>query len=437
LPEDERILVFRVGGYTGVGQDKSTLKSIDILHAFNVITEKIAEYDENLEELLQAIIGLPLAMLNISYASVLLLDQERNHFGATAFRGHFPFSLDLKDSIDIFRLKGCPAIFGQRFDISSLIDEPKLNHYEHLEGKHLNRVHGSPLVVRHKVAGIACIYGEEFNPGTLETELFCLWSGLASLAIEKSRLHNQLHERLQNTRLKLDQAESQLIRSEKLNSLIEIAMSLADTIRNPIMVIGGLCRRIRRNLPDEDPKRQWSEMMLMEASRLESIVTEFSRFFTIDEIALEQKDLNELVERVADEFLLQEQSGIKTILDCRIFDKPLICKIDESLLERCLLNLLANARDTSRNKVHISLLTYQLGEDAIIEVADSGNGMSKEEMRHIFDPFYTTKPQRAGMGLTFVHFVVSEHSGQVELSSEKGMGTRFRIRLPLVVNSGL
>ena len=57
--------------------------------------------------------------------------------------------------------------------------------------------------------------------------------------------------------------------------------------------------------------------------------------------------------------------------------------------------------------------------------------MSREEMDHVFDPFYSTKGHGAGMGLTFVHFVITEHSGQVELRSEKGVGTQFRIRLPL------
>jgi signal transduction histidine kinase len=415
--------------------NKATTKSIDILHAFNVIIEKVADYDENPEKLLQAIIGLPLVMLNVSFVSVLLLDQERNHFSDAATRGHFPLSLDPKLSIDVSRLLRCPTIVGQRFPISKLINKSKEDQLKPIERELLEKIHCSPLVARQKVAGVACVYGENIAPGIWEAELFSLWVGLASLAIEKSRLYNHLHERLQNTRKELGQAESQLIRSEKLNSLIEIAMSVAHSIRNPVMVIGGLCRRIHRSLPDEDPKRQWSEMMLSEASHLENIVTEFNRFFTIEEIALEQKNVNELVVRAVDDFLLQENGGTRVELDRRICKKPLICRVDEILLERCFIHLMANAKEASKNKAHLSIMTSQSGEDAIIDITDSGYGMSKEEMRHIFDPFYTTKSQGNGMGLTFVHFVISEHSGQVELSSEKGVGTRFRIHLPLVIKS--
>jgi signal transduction histidine kinase len=170
-------------------------------------------------------------------------------------------------------------------------------------------------------------------------------------------------------------------------------------------------------------------------SHLENIVTEFNRFFTIEEIALKQKNVNELVERAVDDFLLQENARTRVELDRRICEKPLICRVDEILIERCFIHLMANAQEASKNKVHLSIMTSQSGEDAIIDITDSGYGMSKEEMRHIFDPFYSTKPQGNGMGQTFVHFVISEHSGRVELSSEKGVGTRFRIRLPLVIKS--
>jgi signal transduction histidine kinase len=109
-----------------------------------------------------------------------------------------------------------------------------------------------------------------------------------------------------------------------------------------------------------------------------------------------------------------------------------MCSVDPDLLGRCVIHLLTNARESSRNGVHITLGTSREGKDAIIDVIDSGKGMSTKEMNHVFDPFYTTKGDGAGMGLTFVHFVISEHSGQIDLRSMEGVGTRFRIRLPLI-----
>jgi signal transduction histidine kinase len=92
---------------------------------------------------------------------------------------------------------------------------------------------------------------------------------------------------------------------------------------------------------------------------------------------------------------------------------------------------LTNARESSSNGIHITLGTSREEEHAIIEVVDTGKGISKNEINHIFDPFYTTKREGVGMGLTFVHFVICEHGGEIDFTSKEGEGSRFRIQLPI------
>jgi signal transduction histidine kinase len=286
-------------------------------------------------------------------------------------------------------------------------------------------------VIEQKIVGVACVCREDVGFDILESEEFALWAKLLSLAIEKSSEYKQTRTRLEITREELRRSQQQRIRSEKLSSLAEIARSVAHTIRNPVTIIGGLSHRLCRDLPDDDPKRLEFQMIMSEASRLEEIVKEFNRFFTIEQISFKYEDVNRMVEAVLEEFLFQHQAEQNLSLEKVLWSKPLMCCVDSALLERCLTHLLDNAREASDKKVHISLTTFQEGQEAIIDVTDLGKGMSQKEVDHVFDPFFSTKDQRLGMGLAFVHFVISEHGGQIEVTSVKGSGTRFRIRLSL------
>jgi len=265
---------------------KSKTQIVDILRAFHALTSKITEYGEDLQHLLHAILGLMVPMLNISYASILLLDEEQSHFHAVGACGNVPFTLDLEAILDISKLLEFPAQTDQRLPLTQLIVESELGGLRPEERGLLRGAFCSPLVIKEKIIGVACVYAEQFDPDTLESEELSLCLNLAALAIEKSHLYNQIHKRLQLSRKELKRTQSQLIRSEKLSSLVEIAMSVAHSIRNPVTVIGGLSRRLARGLREDDPKRSELQMILSEAFRLEGIVEEFSRFFSIPRRAL-------------------------------------------------------------------------------------------------------------------------------------------------------
>ena len=411
---------------------ESISQSKNILITFNAITEKIAEYKDNLDQLTRAILDLTVSMPNVSYAAILLLDEGKKRFETDATYGDFPFALDMKAALDISKLMGCRRFpVDESIPFSELVDDRYWKIPEDTEKRHFDKMVCSPLVVEQEIMGVACVYGEDLGHDTLEFEEFSLWAKLASLAIEKSRLYNQIHKSLDTAREELKQSQSQLIRSEKLSSLVEIAMSVAHAIRNPITVIGGLSRRMHEGLPQDDAKREWSEMIVSEALRLESIVKEFERFYSIDHISIQRLDVNGLVAQAADDFCFQSRTGTDFNLTPRLWQEPLFCRVDEDLLKRCLIHLLSNALEACGKEIHITLTTFREINYAVIEVLDLGKGMSPEVKKHAFEPFYSTKGYGAGMGLTFVHFVITEHAGQIELKSEKGEGTRFRIRLPL------
>jgi len=408
-------------------------KSIDKTKSFESIIEKIADFSnaDDLDQLLEDIQEHMVTDLNVPYASIMILEENQNRFHTVVADETFSFPHDLNDIVDASRLVNCTTEKGQLVLFAELADESEWEQLSNEEKQGLEKILCIPLIIRQRIMGVICIHCFNCYSEKLKSETIRFWSGLVSLIIEKYHYLNQNQKWREITQEELKRSQSQLIRSEKLISLAEIAMSVGHSIRNPITVIGGLCRRMYKDLPENDPKRKTFQIIISEASHLEGIVNEFNRFFSIEQISFQSMDINRLVNEAVDDFLSQFHGRAEFNLKRRLWHEPLTCRIDPDLFDRCIMHLLSNAREANGKGIEITIATSREGNDAIIEVIDSGKGMSHKEMNHVFDPFYTTKGKGGGMGLTFVHFVISEHSGHVDLMSEKGVGTQFRIRLPL------
>jgi len=415
--------------------NESINRTLDNLHPFSSIIQKILDFGnaEDLDQLLQDILDQMVASLNTSYASIMILDENQNQFHIAVTHETLPFPHNLDDILDILKLLKRPKEKGELVVFTELVDESKWKTLKTEEQDKLRKVLCAPFVIHHKTMGVVCIDGVDFYSEKFENETFLLWSGLVSLAIEKYHYLNQENKWQEITGETIKKSQGQLIRSEKLSSLAEIVTSVGHVIRNPITVIGGLCRRMYKELPEDDPKRSRFQMILSEASRLENIVNDFNHYFSIKGISLEYIDINRLVSEAMDYFLDQHHKKQDFVLRRQIWDESLMCRVDPDLFVRSLMHLLANARESNGNDIEITISTSRAGRHAIIDVADTGRGMSQKLMNRVFDPFYTTKGPGAGLGLTFLHFVICEHSGQIELTSEEGVGTRFRIILPLAI----
>jgi signal transduction histidine kinase len=273
-------------------------------------------------------------MFHISYAAILLFGETQHQFDTVVTYGNLPIDLDLKLLTDATKLLSHPPLNNKKLLFNKLSNDNKWHKLNSEEKRCLKKIRYSPLVVQEKIIGVACLYGEAFDPAKIESQTLHLWANLASLVIQKFHRYSKIQKRLEITSQELKRAESQLIRSEKLSSLGEIAMSVAHVIRNPIAVIGGFSRRLHNKLPKNDPKRSLSEIIISEASRLECIVKEFKDFYSIDQISFQIEDINWLADKAVDEFLSgcgpRSEITIKKVL-CK---KPLMCSIDANLMER-------------------------------------------------------------------------------------------------------
>jgi signal transduction histidine kinase len=140
-------------------------------------------------------------------------------------------------------------------------------------------------------------------------------------------------------------------------------------------------------------------------------------------------NINEVVANTID-FIAPLISEKQNTIVREISETPLISAIDPDRIKEALLNIITNACQATDHGT-ITVKTRIEDHEAVIELSDTGCGIKTEDLKNIFNPFFTTKPQGTGLGLAVTHKIIQEHNGKIKVESVWGCGTAFRIYLPL------
>jgi len=224
--------------------------------------------------------------------------------------------------------------------------------------------------------------------------------------------------------------EIQGLQSERVEGLNKLAMAMAHQIRNPLMSIGGSSNFLMRNLSLQQRERDLFESILHGAHRLESIVQSARSFASIMEPQQQDVSLADILKMSCDKAsVFAVDLGRSVAWDLPSTDMQL--QVDPDLFEKAISALLFNAIEFSAgNEAAVSIEVIGQGEETRISITDRGLGVSAEEIPYVFDPFYSTKPDGVGMGLTIARRIVMEHRGQLTLASVLGDGTTATVALP-------
>jgi len=231
--------------------------------------------------------------------------------------------------------------------------------------------------------------------------------------------------------------KERLMQAERVAAWRELARRLAHELKNPLfplqLTVENLARA-RAQSPEqfEEVFRESSQTLLAEISNLKGIISRFSEFSKMPQPQLQPVRLNDIVRRVAQLFQAQLESSGHGAIACtlELDDKLEPVAADPEMLHRALSNLVLNAMDAMPNGGALTLRTRSDLDNVVIEVADTGTGLTPEECARIFTPYYTSKQHGTGLGLAIVQSVVSDHGGRIEVHSEPGKGTTFVIDLP-------
>ncbi len=231
----------------------------------------------------------------------------------------------------------------------------------------------------------------------------------------------------------LEKWRSQAVRGESFNAMEEVASHLAHQVRTPLSVMKLLCSLLEEELRD-DPRHDLAEQVLKGVEEIEGVISHILLFIRPQKPNLKPLDLREPLEEVLD-FVgrFVKENGIE--LEKALPEEPLLIEGDGELLKHVFFNLVLNAvqamSEGGKLKVEASAGASKLkGELVRVVVQDTGSGIPPEHLRHIFKPFFSTKPKGMGLGLTVVHRIVEAHGGLVEVESQVGKGTRFILSFP-------
>jgi signal transduction histidine kinase len=261
------------------------------------------------------------------------------------------------------------------------------------------------------------------------------WS--AQVPVSSTDELGELAESFNRMTNELLQQKEQLVQSERVAAWRELARRLAHELKNPLfplqLTVENLLRA-RQQSPEqfEEIFKESSSTLLAEIANLKTIVSRFSEFSRMPQPQFQRVQLNDVVESVFRLFQAQLRAPDRARIECRLElagNMPAIAA-DPEQLHRALSNLVLNAMDAMAQGGTLTLRTRSDGKGAILEVADTGTGLTPEECQRLFTPYYTRKAHGTGLGLAIVQSVISDHGGRISVHSETGRGTTFVIELP-------
>jgi len=209
------------------------------------------------------------------------------------------------------------------------------------------------------------------------------------------------------------------------------AASLAHEIKNPISGIVFAVNSLIRDIPEGDERREIFEEIARQANRVEQNLEELLGFARHSCFELSLANLNGVVERIL--LFIQQQQDLQNI-EIRsdlAEDLPDIW-MDPRRIEQVLMNMIINAVQAMPNGGCITISTrYKASTHSVqLSIQDTGEGIPESDQERIFQPFYTTKVQGTGLGLTLCRDVITQHGGEITFKSKRGEGTTFFIDLP-------
>ncbi|HFQ91224.1 MAG TPA: hypothetical protein ENK27_14215 [Desulfobulbus sp.] len=220
----------------------------------------------------------------------------------------------------------------------------------------------------------------------------------------------------------------QLVQAEGLVAVGRSLAAVAHDLKAPLVVIGGLTRRVWQKLGDEDPAREKLAIVMRETSRMENMtrdMLDFSRPLT-----LHRADID-LDATLRNSLALAGEAARQRNVTLAYEPEPDLPRIamDGTRVEQAIVNLLLNGIQASPAGSTVTLRARRAADGIIVDVIDSGDGIPPDQRRKVFDPFFTTKKEGTGLGLPIVRKIIEAHGWSMVILDRTGRGTIFRIAI--------
>lgn len=384
-----------------------------------------------LNELLEIIIDLVLKIHQADEGSLMLLD-ENQRLSIAASRG-IPEETARQTHLEI----------GER--ISGLVAKEKrplllidgLERYPELKGIPNNsRIRSSiicPLICNQELMGVLNLSRTKtvvnFIPSDLQS--VCIFAAQAALAILNAKLYENLRKAYQN----LEEAQDELVHTEKLAAIGRLVAGVAHELNNPLTSVIGYSQLALESPGDQEEMRHRLSTIFEQAQRCSRIVKDLLIFARRKNLELQQVNLCELLDESVDGLSIEfNKMDVKVLRNYS--QEPVHLRADPQSIKEVFTNILSNSCDALEKverERRIEISVSKLDGKVRISFSDNGPGIPKKIVNKIFDPFFTTKDvgKGTGLGLSLSYGIVKKHGGDLTVQSEVGQGASFIIELPV------
>ena len=248
------------------------------------------------------------------------------------------------------------------------------------------------------------------------------------------RNFNHMMQQLRESRKEIETMHrTQMSRAEHLATLGELATGLAHEIRNPLAGIAGVIEIIGRDLPESSPARAMVKDVRLEINQINRILTDLLETARPHPPRMMRSNLNTTVEHAV---MLARQQVLSHPIKIELDRATNLSEVehDSDQIHQVVLNLLLNAVQAIDGAGTVTVKIGSHEDCATVTVTDTGRGMSEQQISQIFRPFYTTRSNGTGLGLSLVRRIVEEHLGHIEVTSKLGKGSTFEVQLPFAAS---
>jgi signal transduction histidine kinase len=294
----------------------------------------------------------------------------------------------------------------------------------------------APLIGQDQITGVLLVDNPLSDQEiTSDRQRFLeLFASQAGSALDNASLVKRLemaHDNLQDI-------QEQLIHGEKMAVLGEMAAQVAHELRNPLVSIGGFAQRLSRQELKEPKANEYAAIIAREVRRMEEMLGNILSFSKKQLVCLEACHLTDVLQEVLD-LEYEHCQRQKITLECHLDRKLPEILGDYRQLRQVFLNLVINARQVMGDggvlTVRSRVGSLRGDSAVVVEVQDTGGGISPDVMRNIFNPFFSTFDKGTGLGLSISHRIIAHHYGEIEVFNDE-LGAHFIITLPVVQPHG-
>jgi two-component system NtrC family sensor kinase len=383
-----------------------------------------------LEHLSNSLVKTVSRALGTETASLYLLDEAKGVYNLKANIGndreYVPAVLSKNDSLIECLTRSQEGIVKEELEMA----QDKLSGPQVAEKmSELEAEISVPITSKEKLIGILNLGHKEQKDiySGEDLELLSTLANQAAIAIENARLYENLK-----------QSQDTLRRADRLSSLGLLTAGLAHEIRNPLVAIRTFTQLLPERYDDADFREGFQGLALKEVDRICGLINDLLSFARPSRPNVAEESMNDVVEGIAR--ILETEAKEKAVEIKRDFalNLPRVW-IDREQMKQVFMNLILNALQAMGEGGSIFISTRLTsgkdpghgGQFVQVEVRDTGVGIPPENIDHIFDPFFTSKEEGSGLGLSISHQIVQEHGGYVTVESKVGVGTTFFINLPI------